>query len=426
MFLVYRFFTIVFYPLLIILIFFRKILKKENNRYKEKIFKRNILKNELKEDSVIWFHAASIGEITSIIPLIHLMIKEKSKIKIIVTTITVSSSEIVKNEFKENKNVIHHFLPLDVPHLVKDFIYKCNPSLIVFVDSEIWPNFIFQIKKNKIPFVLINGRITKKTFNRWSMFRKFANENFSAFNLCLAANNESADHLRVLGAQNVIFIGNLKFTFNKNRLNNEEFISNDGFKNRKIWLCASTHDDEELFCMETHREIRKVHKNVITIIAPRHINRINKIFKQSQKYSFHTQVVKNFSSPINKDTEIILINAFGILKNYYNCCNSVFIGKSTLKELISNAGQNPIEAAKFGCKIYSGPYVYNFREIYEYLEKINCAEKINNFKELAEKINLDFKKNMKEKSNLSKIENYGEEILKQTYNELKKINKNEI
>ena len=426
MFFVYRFFTIIFYPLLIILVFFRKILKKENYRYKEKIFKKKNLKEKLKKNFVVWFHAASIGEVNSIIPLIQLMIKKESKIKIIITTITVSSSEIVENEFKDNSNISHHFLPLDVPHLVKDFIYNCNPNLIIFVDSEIWPNFIFEIKKNKIPFILINGRITKKTFNKWNMFKNFANENFSAFNLCLAANNESAKHLKILGAKNVIFLGNLKFTFNKNRSNKEKFISNNIFKNKKIWLCASTHDNEELFCMEAHKEIKKIHKDVITIIAPRHINRINKVFKQSRKFGFNTQVVKDFSSAINENTEIILINAFGILKNYYDSCNSVFIGKSLLKELISEAGQNPIEAAKFGCKIYSGPFVYNFHEIYEYLEKINCAEKISNFEELAKKIILDFDENIKSNSNLSKIENYGEEILKNTYNELKKVNKSEI
>ena len=171
MFFFYRNLIKFLFPLLILIIYLRKFLKKEDpTRYKEKILKLNQVKNK---EELIWFHGSSIGEVLSIIPIIQHYIKQKNKLKILISSSTLSSGEIIKEKFKKNNNIIHCYFPLDLPHLAESFLNTWNPSLIGFIDSEIWPNFLWEIKKKKIPLVLINARITNKTFKRWNLFSKF-------------------------------------------------------------------------------------------------------------------------------------------------------------------------------------------------------------------------------------------------------------
>ena len=164
MLLVYRYLINIFFPIIVILIIIRKWLAKEDQiRYKEKIFETslNIIRNNNKK--LIWFHVASIGELKSVIPLIK-KLNEKNEYEFLITTVTVSSASLIKKDLLNEKNIIHRFFPIDKPSLVKKFLNGWNPFMTVFVDSEIWPNFILEIKKKNIPLILLNGRITKKTF----------------------------------------------------------------------------------------------------------------------------------------------------------------------------------------------------------------------------------------------------------------------
>ena len=185
MFFFYKIITYLIYPIIIVLIYCRKILGKEDpERFKEKIFTQ---KKEIVSDKLIWFHGASIGEINSIIPIIKYFLKKNEDLKILITSVTLSSSKIFENEFKKNKNIIHKYFPVDVPYLIRNFIKEYEPSLVVFVDSEIWPNCIVETKKKNIPIVLLNARITNKTLGRWLWFKKFAKNIFSSFDICIAS-----------------------------------------------------------------------------------------------------------------------------------------------------------------------------------------------------------------------------------------------
>ena len=172
---IYRLFTFIFYPFFILLIFMRKLIKKEDeNRYKEKIFSSYFFPERDKEKKLIWFHAASIGEVKSIFPLIQKLNDDKNDIDFLITTVTLSAGNIVKKKLNSYVNIKHRYFPIDVNFLIKNFLNKWQPNLVVFVDSEIWPNLIVEIKKRKIPLTLLNGRITKKTFNKWMLLPKFA------------------------------------------------------------------------------------------------------------------------------------------------------------------------------------------------------------------------------------------------------------
>ncbi len=416
----YRFLTILFYPFFILLIYLRSLLNKEDKkRYKEKIFSSYFYPEKDNKKKLIWFHAASIGEVQSIFPLIQKLNDDRKDIEFLITNTTLSAGNIVEKKFSNYENIKHRYFPLDISFLIKIFLNKWRPNLIIFVDSEIWPNLIFEIKKRKTPMILINGRITKKTFNRWMLIPKFARQIFNNFDLCLASSMESKKNLEKLNVKNLKFIGNIKFAgkIEENDLidNNLEILSK-----KKFWCAASTHKDEEIICLKAHKNLKKAYKEVITIIIPRHINRSIKINQLCKKYDLNSQVLSD-NQLIQDGKEIIIINSFGTLLKFYKYSSSVFIGKSMIKKLEKVGGQNPIEAAKLGCKIYHGPYVYNFKEIYALLKSYKISEEINNEKDLSNKLEYDFKNSKNDQDKItSRINDLGQNILN---NSVKEINK---
>ncbi len=387
----YRTLSNLIYPFLIILIFLRKIFKKEDSkRYKEKLFPHSFNVNKDKNSRLIWFHTASIGELKSILPIIEELDKQKNiNFEFLVTTITVSSANLAKKELVRFKNAKHRFFPLDINFLIKKFLNLWKPEAIILVDSEIWPNLIFLAKDRKIPMAIINARITKKTFKRWMMFPKIAKSIFGIFELCLVSNPETKKFLENLNAKNIFSFGNLKFceTYNESKLLN---INKEFLTTNKFWLAASTHDGEDDFCVQTHLELKKESKNIKTIIAPRHISRVKKIKRISENFNLNCQIL-NKNDKILDNNEIIIINYFGSLPSYYKYSQSVFVGKSILKKFQQVGGQNPIEAAKLGCKIYHGPYVYNFQDIYSLLAKNEVSKQINSKEELVKNLAIDLK-----------------------------------
>ena len=413
MILAYRILINLIYPFLLIFIYIRKLLGKEDLiRFKEKIFFSNFNINRKKNIRLIWFHAASIGEFKSIVPIIKYL-NDNNDLEFLITTTTLSSSNLVGEEFKNFYNIHHRFLPLDVGFLIKKFLSTWKPSKIFLVDSEIWPNLILIAKKNSIPLALINARLTSKTFNRWMKFPKTAKKIFGAFNLCLASNNETKNYLNKLKAKNVYFNGNLKLI---NEIDEEKIknLDEDFLSKRRFWFAASTHQGEDLFCLKVHKKIKEKFKDIITIIAPRHIHKVEDINTLSNNLNLKTQIL-NQNEMILDDKEIIIINSFGALQNYFKYAKSVFIGKSMLKELKNEGGQNPIDAAKLRCKIYHGPYVYNFVEIYEILKENNISKQIETYEELSDNLVKDLENPLKSKLEISNhIKNLGQKTFKET------------
>ena len=426
MILAYRIFSNLIYPLLLIFIFIRKILKKEDSyRFKEKIFVSHFDINRKENKKLIWFHAASIGEFKSIVPIIDELNIKNDNLEFLVTTTTLSSGNIAKEQFDKYDNIHHRFLPIDVDFLIKDFLSLWRPDVIFLVDSEIWPNLIIRAKKNSIPLALINARITSKTFSRWMMFPKTAKKIFNTFSLCLASNSETKKFLDKLEVSNVYFKGNIKL-INKININDIQNLNDKFLKKNRFWIAASTHIDEEKFCLDTHLSLKKQHKDIITIIAPRHIQRCHKIKSLCEAHKLESQIL-NKNELILENKEIIIINSFGILNSYFKYVKRVFIGKSTIKKMKNDSGQNPIDAAKLGCKIYHGPYVSNFREIYDILKKMNISKQISSYKDLSDNLIIDFKNSYKEDNKIyNSINDLGQKTLTDTMQNINNFLSNEI
>ena len=401
-----------------IILIIRLLKKKEDpKRFKEKFCFFSEKKNKGK---LIWFHGASVGELQSIVPLIEKLDKNKKINQILITSNTLSSSKII-NKFKFKK-VIHQFFPIDVNFFSKKFLNYWKPSIVFFIDSEIWPNMLLNIKKENIPTILINGRITEKTFKRWLLFPNFSNMLFKKFNLCLSSSKESKKYLKKLGAKKIKYIGNLKYSQSEQKIDNIKKNILNLIKLKKVWCASSTHYNEEKTCGLIHKKLKEKHKDLLTIIIPRHINRVESIKKELTNLNLKIHLDKPTSS-IDKKTDIYLVNSYGKTKSFYNNCKNVFLGGS----IINHGGQNPLEAARFGCNVLHGKNISNFKEIYEFLNKNKISYLVKTKLQFEKK--LDFllsKKNNSSKKIKYRINDIGKKILKDTQKEINFFLKNAI
>ncbi len=252
------------------------------------------------------------------------------------------------------------------------------------------------------------------------LISNFAKKIFNSFDLCLASSKESEKNLRTLSVKNLKYIGNIKFSGEVEKKDLED-KNLEILKNKTFWCAASTHKGEENICLKTHLNLKKTYNNLVTVIIPRHINRCIEINDLCKKYKLSSQILSD-KELIQDEREIIIINYFGALSKFYNYSKSVFIGKSMIKKLEKVSGQNPIEAAKLKCKIYHGPYVYNFKEIYDLLKSYEIAEKVNDEKELYEKLTKDLKKSEGDEDKTANIINdMGQKILDKTTEEINKF-----
>mgnify|MGYP001417170561 CR=1 FL=1 len=393
-------------PLIIII---RLVKKKEDpKRFKEKFcyFSKKRTKGKL-----IWLHGASVGEILSVIPLIEKFEKNKKIGQILLTSNTLSSSKIISN-FKFKKT-IHQFLPIDTNYHSQKFLEYWKPSVATFIDSEIWPNMITNIKKRNINLILLNGRITDRSFKRWKIFSSSAKMLFQKFDACFSSSLKSHNYLKSLGAKKVKYIGNLKFSQTEQ---NEELLDkkiNNFFSSKKIWSAASTHDTEEKVCAIVHKKLKIKYKNLVTIIIPRHIHRTNKIIDNLKNLNLKIHL-HDSNKKIEKDTDIYLVNSFGKTKSFFKFCKIVFLGGS----MIPHGGQNPLEAARYGCKILHGPNIWNFLEIYSLLNNYKVSDKVKNINQLSFKVEKMLNNKNSSKKIQLKIKEIGNKILNSTLSEI--------
>jgi 3-deoxy-D-manno-octulosonic-acid transferase len=402
---IYYLATSLLHYLLLPYLYFRIIRKKESPiRFREKL---GITNAQRLDGYLVWFHCASIGELKSIIPIIDHYIKRN---RILLTTSTLSSSEIFYKKYSDNKNIIHQFAPIDSPQIVKRFFLKWKPNIIFFADSELWPNQIFYAKNNNIPIILLNGRISKKSFSKWRLFKTTMHEILKSFKLILCSSNQSENYFNYFKTKNIENIGNLKFIVSENlNYKDEENIS---LQKRIIFLALSTHNTEEEFCIKAHISLKIKYPNLLTLIIPRHINRIEIIEEIVKKFKLNS-LTQDSLSGIKDNTDILIINTYGNTQKFIKLSKCIFIGGS----LINHGGQNPIEVAYNNSLIFHGPYIHNFTEIYNFLNKENISFEVKSVKELID--HLDKNINSNQSNNIKeKIIKMGNEILSITIKKL--------
>jgi 3-deoxy-D-manno-octulosonic-acid transferase len=305
---------------------------------------------------LLWLHAASVGEMVSVLPVLPLL---PAGTRTLFTTGTVTSANLLSLRLAEAGDaawascVTHRFVPLDVPHWVAAFLDHWRPDAACFVESELWPNCLAACRARSIPMGLINARLSARSARRWRMAGPFLPELLSGFRWIAAQSQADAARLRAAGADQVSAPGNLKLAAPPLSLDKDEL---GHFKHllqgRKIWLAASTHPGEEEIALDVHRSLVQRHPGLLTIVVPRHPGRgeaIAKLLGGAPRWSLRQY-------PPSEGFWVG--DTIGDMGLFYRLSPIVFLGKS----LRHAGGQNPWEPARLHCAIAAGPNTENFAD----------------------------------------------------------------
>lgn len=318
--------------------------------------------------ALVWLHAASVGESLSVLPLIAAILDARPDAQVMLTSGTVTSARLMAKRLPER--AFHQFAPVDTPGAVRGFLDHWRPDLAIFVESEFWPNLILDTAARGIPMALINARMSDGSFRGWQRVRDAAGALLSAFSVCLAQDRAVADKLKTLGGRNVAVSGNLKLSADPlpfeptalSRLTN-------AIGGRPVWVAASTHDGEEAVLVDIARALRQRFGELLTIVVPRHPERGARIAEMFRERNVHYSQ-RSLGHGLDTRTEFYLADTLGELGVFYRASRVSFLGGS----LVPHGGQNPLEPARLGCAVLSGPHVGNFSEAYARLADAGAAE----------------------------------------------------
>ena len=324
---------------------------------------------------LVWLHGASVGELASVLPLIERI--SARDVNMLVTTGTVTSGGLAEQRLP--RGVAHQFVPLDVPRFVRRFLDHWQPDLALFVESDLWPNMVIETSRRGVPMILVNGRLSENSFNRWNNLPSTIVNLLQRFDLCLARTPADAERFGELGAPNIVITGNLKLdvpapSADVERLKDLQMA----IGRRPVMAAASTHAGEEELIIATHQRLRATFPGLLMMIAPRHPERGPAIAERIKAAGLHA-VLRSQGELPKRSTDIYVADTMGELGLLYRLAPVVFIGGS----LIEHGGQNPIEAAKLGAAIVHGPHVWNFAEIYAALGEAHGAELVTDGERLT-------------------------------------------
>lgn len=308
---------------------------------------------------LIWVHAASVGETLAVAPLIDRIVS--LGINIVLTTGTVTSAGVVKSRFGDR--VIHQYVPLDLKPAVNRFLEHWQPDLAVIAESEIWPMTILELGARRVPQVLVNGRMSDRSFASWKKRAYVAEALFENLAHVIAQSEEDGDRFKALGARPVTVSGNLKGDTEPLPVDEAELAQlRRQIGRRPTWAAISTHDGEEEAAAAVHRMLRPRHPGLLTIIVPRHPNRADELEEQFIKAG-QKVARRSRGDALKLDTDILLGDTIGEMGLYLRLTEIAFVGRS----LTGEGGQNPLEPALLDTAVLSGRNVQNFREAYKKL-----------------------------------------------------------
>lgn len=328
-----------------------------------------------RNDNPLWLHAASVGELIAAQPLIAGLTKRFPDIPIVVTTVTPTGAKLAKQRLPTN--VQHFYLPMDWPGATQRFLRAIKPRAALIMETELWPNLFTNIAKQKIPLIIINGRISERTLNAPLWIKALYAVCLKQISAILARSSADADAYIQLGAHpdQVTTLGNIKFA----NTNNASPTPID--LGRHFVLAASTHDDEEKQIARLWKKMGPQTKDRLLVLAPRHPQRANDILNQLAEVFTKKQIaVRSRNDKISAGTKIYLADTLGELEGFLSGADYIFMGGS----LISHGGQNILEPARLGKPIIFGPHMVNFADESQLLLEAGGAKQIENAQELRE------------------------------------------
>ncbi|MDH3616582.1 MAG: lipid IV(A) 3-deoxy-D-manno-octulosonic acid transferase [Gammaproteobacteria bacterium] len=331
-------------------------------------------------DDVIWVHAVSVGEVRTVSRLVEFLKNEYPDSQILITTMTPTGSAQVRQTHGDS--VLHCFAPYDLPGSVRRFLDRVRPRLAFVIETEFWPNILRMCEERSIPTLLLNVRVSPKSFRGYALFPRFMRGMLGRPSVMAAQSEDDASRLLALGAcaERVVVTGNLKFDVSPPRALSETAMElrNRWGKSRPVWIAASTHDGEEKKVLEAFRVLRKSHPDTLLVVVPRHPERfanVAKICRRSgYKVALHSETRKGLA-----ETDILVGDTMGELAGMYGAADVAFVGGS----LVRHGGHNLVEAMAVGTPVVFGPHVFNFEQSSRTALNYGAAEQVQDPGELA-------------------------------------------
>jgi 3-deoxy-D-manno-octulosonic-acid transferase len=327
---------------------------------------------------LVWIHGASVGEVLAAAALIEKL--RALNIRILLTSGTVTSAAIVAKRFPAD--IIHQYVPYDSPRYVARFLDHWRPSLALFIESDLWPNLILSSAARRLPMVLINGRMSQRSFPRWRRIAGTISALLGRFDVCLAQSQVDAERFAALGSRNVVTTGNLKLDVpappaDAAKLERLMAVT----RGRPIIVAASTHPGEEDILLQVHRTLAGFFPSLLSVVVPRHADRGESIARMIAASGLQVALRSREELPTAR-TDIYVADTMGELGLFYRLAPIVFMGGS----LVPHGGQNPIEAVKLGASIVHGPHVFNFTDVYEALDSAEGARRADSQEALVKQL----------------------------------------
>lgn len=324
---------------------------------------------------IVWVHAASVGETNAVLPLIDRL--TTAGFHVLFTSTTVTSAAIAAKRLPAN--AFHQFGPLDIAPFVDRFLDHWRPEFVMFVESELWPTIITRLEENVVPLVIVNARLSARSFRGWRRFDGVARALFSRIGLCLAQSEEDGARFSALGAGKVQVTGNLKFDVPPLAADPGELERlRSAVGQRPVWIAASTHEGEEEIVADAHRKLRDRFPDMLTVIVPRHPERGDAI--RAMLAARRLSVAqRSRGEPLLREIDVYLADTLGELGLFYRAAPVAFLGGS----LVPHGGQNPIEPTRLEAAVLHGPFVHNFSDIYQRLDADAPEESIRDAAGLA-------------------------------------------
>jgi 3-deoxy-D-manno-octulosonic-acid transferase len=326
---------------------------------------------------LVWVHAASVGESLSMLPLIGRLLEHRPQRHVLMTTGTVTSARLMAERLPIG--AFHQYVPVDRVAYVRRFLDHWRPDLVLWAESEFWPNLLGETAARDIPAILINGRVSARSFAGWRRFGGLIRQILSGFRLCLGQTETDARRLAKLGAAGAKCLGNIKFAVPPLPADPGELEAlKKAVGARPLWLAASTHPGEEEIAGRVHGRVMADHPGLLTVIAPRHPDRGPEIAAALRAMG-HAVSLRSAGQAIRPETDIYVADTLGEMGLFYRLAGVVFVGKS----LVSHGGQNPLEAARLDCALVHGPHMANFADIAQAFVDGGAARVVGGEAELA-------------------------------------------
>ena len=322
------------------------------------LFKAPNIKNS------IWVHAVSVGEVLAAEPIIREIQKRYPEKDIVVTSMTPTSSELIRKLF--GNSVFHVYAPYDLPWLVDAFLWRVKPAFMIIMETELWPNTIHRTHLRGCPVVLANARLSERSAKGYRRLKPAVGWMLNELNLVICQHQNDANRFESLGIDKskISVTGSVKYDLD---IAEAHILKGKEHKqalseHQKVWIAASTHEGEDARLLDIHKHVRKDFPDAVLILVPRHPERFDDVYQLSKAKHFNTYK-RSVCEFMPADTEVFVVDAMGELIDFYAAADIAFIGGS----LVEVGGHNPIEPGALGLPIIMGPHVFNFEAICQQL-----------------------------------------------------------